>query len=150
MDTTNTIKQTAEELLEKLQIAAAVEVVATSENAYQVNINTEESGLLIGRHGETLSSFQIILGLLVYKKLGAWAKVAVEVGDYRARRAEQLTAMAASYAQQAVSLGRPVSFPPLSPFERRVIHLALSDRADVETESTGEGRERRVVVKPKQ
>ncbi len=142
------VKNTAEELLAQLQIDSAVSV-SEAEGVYSVNLETSESGLLIGFHGETLSSFQLILGLMVYKRTGTWTKVVVEIGDYRAKRAEQLTAMAESYANQAVSTGQPVYLPPLPPSERRVVHIALQERTDVETVSEGEGNQRRVVVKPK-
>jgi spoIIIJ-associated protein len=148
MNNNDLIKEATEELLKSLQIAGTAEVTLT-EDVYSVNVQTEESGLLIGFHGETLSSFQIILGLLVHKKAGEWLKLVVEVGDYRAKRAEQLTAMAQSYANQAVSTGQPVYLPPLPPSERRVVHMALQERTDVETISEGEGNSRRVVVKPK-
>lgn len=143
------VKQLAQDLLNSLQIGGKVSVSTDDTGVVTVNIDTEESGLLIGFHGETLSSFQLILGLMVYKKTGTWTKILVEVGDYREKRAEQLTAMAQSYAAQAVSTGQPVYLPPLSPSERRVVHLALQERTDVETESVGEGNQRRVVVKPK-
>jgi spoIIIJ-associated protein len=143
------VKQLAEELLAGLQIPATVTVSPGEEDTLSVNITTEESGLLIGYHGETLSSFQLILGLMVYKKLGQWVKVVLEIGDYRAKRAEQLTAMAQAYANQALSTGQPVYLPPLPPSERRVVHLALQENPQVETESVGDGNSRRVVVKPK-
>lgn len=143
------IQESAVELLQKLQIDATVEVVENEDGLYIVNVSTEESGLLIGFHGETLSSFQTVLGLIVFKKAGEWIKLVVEIGDYRAKRAEQLTAMAQSYANQAISTGQPVFLPPLPPSERRVVHIALEERGDVITESEGEGNQRRVVVKPK-
>lgn len=143
------VKEIAEELLKNLQIAGNVIVAIDEAGVATVNIETEESGLLIGFHGETLSSFQLILGLMVFKKTGTWTKIIVEIGDYRAKRAEQLTAMAQSYANQVISTGQPITLPPLPPSERRVVHLALQDRTDVETESIGEGNSRRVVVKPK-
>lgn len=147
--TEETVKSLAEELLANLQIDSKASVSTDEAGVVSVNIETPESGLLIGYHGEALSSFQLVLGLMVYKKLGTWTKVVVEVGDYRAKRAEQLTAMAESYANQAVSSGQPVILPPMPPAERRVIHMALQDRTDVETISEGEGNQRRVVVKPK-
>lgn len=147
-DGVKVVKQATEELLAQLEVNATVAVELVDE-VYQVKVETEESGLLIGFHGETLSSFQLILGLIVYKKLGSWTRVVVEVGDYRARREEQLRQMAESYAAQVLATGQPVALPPLPPIERRIIHLALQERTDVETASEGEGNLRRVVVKPK-
>lgn len=147
-DAVDVVKEAAEELLAGLQIDSKVEV-AEQDGVYQVNVETPESGLLIGYHGETLSSFQLILGLIVYRKLGEWVRVVVEVGDYRAKREAQLVEMANSYATQVVASGQPMSLPYLPPIERRIIHLALQDRTDVETASEGEGNQRRVVIKPK-
>lgn len=157
-EVTQVVKETAEELLANLQIDCAVEVAEGEEGVVAVTVQSPESGLLIGYHGETLSSFQLILGLMVYqrsrradaaKRLGQWVKVVVEVGDYRAKRAQQLEVMAKSYAEQAIASGQPVYLPYLPPAERRVVHLALQDRNDVTTESEGEGNQRRVVIKPK-
>lgn len=142
------IKATTKELLQKLEVDATAEAELV-EDVYKVKIETQESGLLIGFHGDTLSSFQLILGLIVYKKLGEWVRVVVEVGDYRARREEQLQTMAQSYAAQVVSSGQPLALPLLPPIERRIIHLALKENPDVVTESAGEGNQRRVVIKPK-
>lgn len=142
------VKTLAEDLLARLEISAEVKV-ELADDTYQVKVETEESGLLIGYHGETLSSFQLILGLIVYKKLGQWARVVVEVGDYRAKREAQLREMAESYATQVVASGQPMTLPYLPPIERRIIHMALQDRTDVVTQSEGEGNQRRVVIKPK-
>lgn len=146
VDKATVIKTTAEELLLKLTVEGAVEIVDQGENLFQVRIETPESGLLIGYHGETLQSLQLILGQLVYKKLGEWVRVVIEVGDYRAKREEQLVAMANSWAAQAVSTGQPVYVPFLPPGERRIVHLALQDRDEVATFSEGEGRNRRLVI----
>ncbi|OGG06768.1 hypothetical protein A2872_00865 [Candidatus Gottesmanbacteria bacterium RIFCSPHIGHO2_01_FULL_42_12] len=147
MDKGKVIKKAAEELLGNLQIEATVDVVPVEE-VYQVNVQTEESGLLIGYHGETLSSFQLILGLMTYKKLGEWIKIIVEVGDYRAKKMESLAALAVSYADRAIAENSPIALAPMSPFERRAVHMALSDRTDVEAISEGEGDMRHIVIRP--
>jgi spoIIIJ-associated protein len=148
-DAAAVIKEVAVELLSKLDILAGVEVVDQGENLFHVNVATEESGLLIGYHGETLQSLQIMLGQLVFKKLGQWVRIVVEVGDYRAKREEQLISMANSWAAQAISTGVPVYVPFLPPGERRVVHIALQERTDVETLSEGEGRNRQLVIRAK-
>lgn len=153
-DKVSIIKFTAEELVADLEIPGEVTVEEDKENSvYTVKImpgNQEDIPLLIGYHGETVSSLQIILGLLVFKKLGEWTRVVVDVSDYRERRNSQLQAMAQSFAAQAITSGSPVYLPPLSPSERRIIHLALQERTDVETFSEGEGENRRLVIRPKQ
>ncbi len=142
------VKSTVEEILSMLGVLATVEVLQAEEKSFIVQLETEESGLLIGYHGETLASLQMIVGLVVFRKLGEWSRVVIEIGDYRARREEQLRAMAESYAAQVLATGESVYLPFLPPIERRVVHLALQDRRDIKTESEGEGRMRRLVIKP--
>lgn len=150
MEATDQVKKITEDLLKRLEVTGTVSVVTDETGAYRVHIDTEETGLLIGFHGRTLESFQIILGILVSKKLEAWVKVYVNVGDYREKREEALMLMAQRAAERALSLGRPVELAHLSPSERRVIHLTLSGDERVTTESVGEGNARVLLVKPKQ
>lgn len=142
------IKKTAEELLKKLNIESTVEVVKTDE-IYEVTIKTEESGLLIGYHGNTLNSFQLILSTLVFKKTLKWERMVVNIGDYRQKREETLKSLAGQYAEQVINTQQTVVLPYFSASERRIIHLALQDHPNVVSESTGEGKERRLTIKPK-
>lgn len=144
------VQQITEDLLNRLGVAGTVTVDIDETEAYRVHIETEETGLLIGFHGRTLESLQIILGLLVSKALGAWVKVYVNVGDYREKREEALMLMAQQAADRAITQGRPIELAHLSASERRVVHLTLSGDERVETESVGEGISRTLLVKPKQ
>ncbi len=149
MDNIHTVKEITEELLGRLEVVGTVSVDVDETGAYRVHIETEETGLLIGYHGRTLESFQILLGIIVSKKLESWVKVYVNVGDYREKREETLMLMAQRAAERAISMGRPVELSNLSPSERRVIHLTLSGDERVETESIGEGSSRTLLVKPR-
>ena len=149
MDHTEAVKKTAEELLVKLEVAGVVSVTTDETGAYRVHIETEETGLLIGYHGRTLESFQIILGMLVSKQVGVWVKTYVNVGDYREKREEALMLMAQRAAERALAVGRPVELAHLSSSERRVVHLTLSGDERIETESVGDGNSRTLLVKPK-
>ena len=149
MEPVDQVKQLSEELLSKLEVEGSVSVDMDETGAYQVHIDTAETGLLIGYHGKTLESFQIVLGIAVSRKLGSWVKVYVNVGDYREKREEALMYMAQRAAERAVESGRAVELTRLTPSERRVIHLTLSGDGRVTTESTGEGDNRILVVKPK-
>jgi spoIIIJ-associated protein len=144
------VKEIADELLAKLEIAGDVTVAVDETDAYRVHVATEETGLLIGFHGRTLESIQIILGILVSKKLGKWVRVYVNIGDYREKREEALMHMAQRAAERAMAIGRPVELTSLSASERRVIHLTLSGDERVTTESVGEGDHRILLVKPKE
>ena len=149
MEKTDQVKQITEELLSKLEISGSLSVDIDETGAYRVHIETEETGLLIGFHGKTLESFQIILSIMVSKKLEEWVKVYVNVGDYREKREEALMYMAQRAAERALASGRPDELTRLSAAERRVIHLTLSGDDRVATESIGEGDSRVLVVKPK-
>jgi spoIIIJ-associated protein len=148
-DSTQTVTTLAEDLLHRLNIQATVSVDVDETDAFRVHIETEETGLLIGYHGRTLESFQILLSMVVSKALGSWVKVYVNVGDYREKREESLMYMAQRAADRVVETGRPVELAHLSPAERRVVHLTLSGDDRVATESQGEGERRILVVKPK-
>lgn len=146
----NEITEITQDFLKRLEVDGEVTVTIDETGAYRVHIKTEETGLLIGFHGQTLESFQIILGMIVAKKTGSWQKVYVNVGDYREKREEALMYMAQRAAERALALNKPIELTRLSASERRVIHLTLSGDERVSTESTGEGLNRRLVVKPKE
>lgn len=149
MEHINSVQETTEKFLTLLGINGTVSIDIDETNAYRVHIQTEETGLLIGFHGKTLESFQILLGIIVSKQLGNWVKVYVNVGDYREKREEALMLMAQRAADRAITTGRSVELSHLSPSERRVVHLTLSGDERVVTESEGEGDHRVLLVKPK-
>ncbi|MFZ5534699.1 MAG: protein jag [Patescibacteria group bacterium] len=149
MEDIQVVTGVVEELIQKLEIVGTVSVTTDETDAFRINIATEETGLLIGHHGKTLESLQVILGVIVSKKLGRWVKAYVNVGDYREKREEALMHMAQRAADRALASGRPVELSRLSPAERRIIHLTLSGDERIETESMGEGDGRILLVKPK-
>jgi spoIIIJ-associated protein len=149
MDNKAKIQTITEDLLQKLGVTGTVTVDIDETEAFRVHIETEETGLLIGFHGKTLESFQIILGIIASRELAEWVKVYVNVGDYREKREEALMLMAQHAAERALAMNRPIELANLSASERRVIHLTLSGDERVETESTGEGSRRVLLVKPK-
>lgn len=143
------IKHLTEELLNHLEITGVVSVDTDESGAYRVHIETEETGLLIGFHGRTLESLQMLLGMIAARRLEKWERVYVNVGDYREKREEALMYMAQRAAERALASGRPVELTHLSAAERRVIHLTLSGDERVQTESFGEGPDRKLIISPK-
>ncbi len=137
------------ELLGKLGLAADVAVAEGEEESFQIDINGENLGALIGYHGETLSSLQLFLNLLTHHKIGEWRRVLVDIGGYRKEREQKLFDLARRTADKVRFLQTPVTLTPMPSFERRLVHMALGEEEGVETVSEGEGWERRVVVKPK-
>lgn len=142
-------------LFDKLNVEAQFEVTKEQEDSgikeenYKVNIITSETGLLIGRHGEVLNSLQLLLGVVLYKKIGEWIRVVVDVGDYRKMREENIKEMVSRITNEVEINNTPVMLPYLTPLERRIVHMMLADNPKVVSESTGEGRDRRVTVKPR-
>lgn len=114
-----------------------------------LKLDDKEAGILIGYHGETIASLQLLLGMMLYKQTGQWQKLVVNVGDYRQKRTDYLTALAEDTAVKVAESGEPLALYNLNPFERRIVHLALAERDDVVTESQGEGKNRFLVVSPK-
>ena len=115
----------------------------------QIDIEGEDSGLLIGRRGETLRALQFIVSLMVNKGRDESVRVLLDVEGYRERRQRALSELAKRVAEKVTSTGRPITLEPMSPAERRVVHLVLADHPRVTTESTGLGVGRRVSVSPK-
>jgi len=142
------IKEITEKLLELLEVKASL-VVKEEDEIINIQLETEEPGILIGYHGQALQALQLLISLIGFKKFNEWVRVVVNVGDYQEKRQESLTKMAQSIAQRAKFSGTSQSLPPMSSAERRIIHLALANDTEVETFSEGEGRERHVVIKPK-
>jgi len=109
----------------------------------------EALGSLIGRKGERLSALQHLVNLMLSRRTGQWTRVLVDVEDYRGRRERQLEDLATRAAQRVVETGKMLQLEPMPALERRWIHLALRDNADVSTQSIGEEPNRRVVVLPR-
>lgn len=150
-DLTKVLERDANELLKLMGTAATASVLEDSENdAFLVNIEgKDEAGLLIGRHGDTLNSLQMVLGLMLRQKLGEWKRILVNVGDWREKQDEYLKEMAQATAERAKQTGEPQNLYNLSAGQRRVIHLALSEDSEIETVSEGEGAERYLIIRPK-
>jgi len=137
-------------LLSELGVTANIVVTYNKvDNILDIQIDSEEPAILIGFHGETLQAIQLILSFMVHKLLGNWVKVLVNVGDYRQKREEQLKRLALNLAMKVKFSQEAQIVPNLSPSERRIVHLVLSDHPDVYTQSEGEGKDRQLVIKPK-
>lgn len=143
------VEKLAKELIKQLGVKVKMEIAEDKEGMVHVQLETDDPGILIGYHGETLASIQLILAMMVYRKTDEWTRILVNVGDYRERRRESLERMALSAAQKVKFSGEEHVLPSMTPAERRIVHLALADDPEVTTESEGEGRNRRVVIKPK-
>lgn len=143
------IKKVIKKLLGHLEVKAKIEITL-EEDIYQIQLETDDPGILIGYHGESLGAFQRIVAMIIYRQTGEWLRMVVNVGDYRQRRQEILEKIALVAAQKARFSKKTQSLSPMPSAERRIIHLTLSEEPDLETVSEGEGRNRYVVVRPKE
>jgi spoIIIJ-associated protein len=111
-----------------------------------INVSGEDLGVLIGRRGQTLDALQYLVRLIVSKQTNVRAPVIIDVENYKRRRLEDLKTLALNVAEQVKSTKSSIKLEPMSPFERRVVHMTLADDPDVVTESVGEGEGRKVMV----
>lgn len=152
MDHSQTVLDVATTFLDRLGFSDTVTLSVNydAENAlYQVSLETQNPGLLIGYHGETLSSLQMFLGQHLHQALGEWVNLSLNVNDYRQRRETSVFSLADSVAARVIATGQPHSLPPMPASERRLVHLRLADHPEVATSSEGVGRHRSVIISPK-
>ena len=112
------------------------------------DVDGDDSGLLIGRRGETLRALQFLVSFIATRRLGDRVNLFVDVSGYQERRYETLRSLAERNARRVASSGREVTLEPMPPNERRIVHMALADDPDVNTVSDGVGDGRRVVIEP--
>ena len=116
-----------------------------------MDILGDDSGLLIGRRGETLRALQFLVNLMVRKRVeDETVRIFLDVERYLERRYTSLETMAKRVADKVAASGRAIALEPMPPSERRVVHMALADHSRVETLSDGLGENRRVTVSPRQ
>lgn len=123
--------------------------VSEEEDLISIVVDSDDPGMIIGRHGDTLDSLQLILALVLAKDSGEFKRVSLEVGDYKKNRSDYLKNLADQTKQKAITEGREIFLPSLKPWERREVHMFLSDDKEVITESIGEGKDRTLVIKPR-
>ncbi len=144
------VRETMERMLEGiLGQTPEFEISGHSERVSVLIFDEENSGLLIGREGQTLSSLQYLVNRMVIRRYGSPVKVQINTGEYRERQDDNLRKMAIFLADKAKSLGRPQSTKPLSSYHRRVVHLALQEDEGISTRSKGEGPLKRVLIVPR-
>ena len=117
-----------------------------TDDEWRLTLTGEQSGVVIGRHGQTLDAIEYLLNRIASHGDRSVARVTIDVEGYRERRQESVEIAARHAAAKARETGRPVLLPPMSPRDRRTVHLALSEERGVTTRSQGEGSFRRVVV----
>lgn len=156
VETTEIASAVLADLLERMGFEAEVlpswkaPAAPGEEGTLILDIRTREADTLIGPKGETLADLQHVARLIVGNRLGRHPNLIVDVEGHKQRREQNLRRLAQRMADQAAQSGRIVALEPMSPYERRIVHLALRDHPDVYTESIGDGARRRVTIVPKE
>jgi len=140
------VQKITEELLKLLEVDATVKVSEKEDNISVIVKPEGDAGLLIGAHGSTLAALQSFINLAIKQKTGEWARIVLDIGDWREKQDAQLEELADQAAMRARETGEPQHLYNLSPAQRRVVHMALSKMKDILTESQGEGTGRYLVV----
>lgn len=143
-----TTEKKVKEIFGKVGIEDSFELTE-SEDSISIVINSDDPGMIIGHHGDTLDSLQLLTSLLIAKESGEFKRVYLEVGDYKRNRSDYLKNLAEQTKQRALSEGQEIFLPSLKPWERREVHMYLSEDNEVTSESVGEGKERTLVIKPR-
>ena len=111
-----------------------------------IRLDGDKMGALIGRRGETMESLSYLASLVANRLEGDYIKLGLDVAGYRGKRENDLTALAQKIGQKVRRSGRSFSMEPMNPYERRIIHSAISQMEGLRSESKGEGKDRHVVI----
>lgn len=148
--TTILIKKTIEELVARMGFTGTVTISELSEEDGVVcDITTDvDSNFLIGQHGVNLQALQHLARLIVRKHIPEKIRFTLDINKYRQQKNQSVVEQARRAADEAISQGRSIFMDPMTTYERRIVHLELSQNSKVVTESIGEGESRKIVVKP--
>jgi spoIIIJ-associated protein len=144
----NSAKEILTNILNKMGIEAAIKDIKEGSNRLYIEIESEQSGLVIGKQGKTLEALQFLLNLIISGKTGSDKKIILDIQSYREKREKALRRLSKEIAYKVIKTGRPCTLEPMNPFERRLIHLTLQNDSRVSTKSEGEGIFRKVKVSP--
>ncbi|MCS7091866.1 MAG: KH domain-containing protein [Patescibacteria group bacterium] len=143
------IKNITQSLLLKLGVKSGVEVKVENDVFY-VDIDAfDAAGLLIGKKGQNLQSLQTVINLIYKNQNSQWAKIIVNIAGWKEKEERRLQDIANQAALRAIETGQPQHLYNLNSAQRRIVHISLSQRNDVETFSEGEGTTRYLVIRRK-
>ena len=128
---------------------ATIDEYEGDEGELILDITGDDLAVLIGRHGKTLDALQFLVSAITVRTIGYRYPVVVDIEGYKGRQREKLESIARSSANRAASQNRSIKLRPMTPYERRIVHITLRDDDRVETASEGEGSARHVVILPR-
>lgn len=142
------IKKEIEEFFKKMTFEAEIQSLSKEGPTLTMSLKTEEPQILIGEKGETLLEIQHLLKLILRRKINIKEAfyVDLDISDYKKKKIAYLKEIARSFAEEALLTKKEKILPPMSSYERRIIHLELANMPDITTESMGQEPERKVVI----
>lgn len=140
------LKEKLDKILGFLSIKPKV-TVEEEKDSYKIIIEGDNLNFLIGYRGESLNALQSILSMMLFKELGNWIHLVVDINGYRNARQDKIEQITKNFIDRVRFFNNDVPMPSMNPYERRLVHLLVSEYPDVESESAGEGRDRHVVLR---
>lgn len=147
MDRPREVERLTQTFLEAMGLSLTP-TVSEQEDSIQIDLSGPDSYLLLERKGSVLEAMQLLLGKVAESELGAGKRVVVDCDGYRREREQALIDEALQVAEKVRRLGAPIELEPLNPYERRLVHLAISEEPGVASESQGDGFLKRIVISP--
>ena len=148
-ETQETIAKTAQQLFSLIGLEGSIQVAKT-DDSFAVEVTCQDPKVYIGEKGQTMAEILYILKSIVRKKIGESLYIMLDINDYRKNKEHYARELARTTADEVSLFKTPKELSPMSAGERRIVHMELEERSDIETESAGEGETRRVVIKSKE
>lgn len=137
----------ARDFVESMMKDSELDIETVLDDDFSINLNGEDSAIIIGRHGETMKAYEFLTNLM-FRPNQDLPKIKFDCGGYKDRREESLVRLAEVTAKEAARKGLTIRLEPMSSWERRIIHMALQGSRSVTTSSEGEEPMRKIVIKP--
>ncbi len=145
----NQLSEILDNLLGMLLLEGSYEIEEKDEN-FTVSIETKDAGRLIGARGESLDGLQTLVNQMVFRKIGEVAgqkRVVIDVEGWRKQKEEELASSAKSWGTRVLEDKKELELEPMSPWQRRIVHMVIAEMPGLVSESAGEGRDRHIVIK---
>lgn len=145
----NQLSEVLDNLLGMLLLEGSYDI-EEAEESFMVSIETKDAGRLIGARGESLDGLQLLVNQMVARKVGeeGFKRVVIDVEGWRKQKEEELVQSAKSWGKQVLETEKEIELEPMSAWQRRIVHMTISEMEGLESESAGEGRDRHIVIKP--
>ncbi len=141
------VSEILENILSLLSLEGSFEVDERDDGIF-VSIDTADAGRLIGYHGETLQALQLIVNMIAARQVENCKRVIIDVSSWRKGKEEELAQKAKTWVEKVRESGQDLELEPMPSWQRRVVHMVVSESEGVKSESIGEGLERHLVISP--